>query len=81
MGLEGAAGERLHPEGASGPVLITALAMRKAEECLEGPAGRQPSSARDGLLVGASDTLTGALREERVSARGSAGGDKLGEAG
>ena len=54
--------------------------MRKAEECLEGPAGRQPSSARDGLLVGASDTLTGALKGEWVSARGSAGGDELGEA-
>ena len=48
---------------------------------LGGPTGQQPSSARDGLLMGASDAFTAAPREEGVSARGSAGGDGLGEAG
>src|SRR5574341_1033713 len=51
------------------------------EERLEGPTGQQPSSARDGLFMGASDTFMAALREEGESAHGSAGGDGLGEAG
>lgn len=63
------------------PLLITALVMIKAEERLEGPTGQQPSSARDGLFMGASDTFMAALREEGESAHGSAGGDGLGEAG